>query len=70
MDDARVDARPLQTGFWLWSPSAPLKGGSLNEQPVRLDDGEEDVEAVFTKRLVAGDGSPHSGARPSPWLRA
>jgi hypothetical protein len=42
-----VDARPLQVGFRLWSPSAPLKGGSLNEQQVRLDDGEDDVEAVF-----------------------
>jgi hypothetical protein len=39
----------LQTGFWLWCPSAPLKGGSLNEQQVRLDDGEEGVEAIFTK---------------------
>jgi len=27
-------------------PSAPLKGGSLNEQRVRLGDGEHGAEAV------------------------
>ena len=46
-DSARVDARPLQIGFRLWCPSAPLEGGSLNEQQVHLDDGEDGVEAVF-----------------------
>jgi hypothetical protein len=35
-------------GLSLWLPSAPLKGGSLNEQQVRLDGGEIGVEAVFT----------------------
>jgi hypothetical protein len=60
----------LQIGYRLWSPSAPLKGGSLNEQQERLDDGEDDVEAVFIKRLVAAGGSPHSGARLWLWLRA
>jgi hypothetical protein len=49
MMDAHVDARPLQIGFRLWCPSAPLKGGSLNEHQVRLDDGEDKVEAVFNQ---------------------
>jgi hypothetical protein len=51
-------------GFRLWRPSAPLKGGSLNEQQVRLDDGKRDVEAVFDQaargwwRLAPFRGSP------------
>jgi hypothetical protein len=28
-------------------PIRPLKGGSLNEQEVRLGDGEFDAEAIF-----------------------
>jgi hypothetical protein len=55
---------PFADRLRLWSPSAPLKGGSLNEQQVRLDDGEEDVEAVFNQaacgwwRLAPFRGSP------------
>ena len=46
-DGAREDHALCIVGFWLWVPSAPLKGGSLNEQQVRLGDGELGAEAVF-----------------------
>jgi hypothetical protein len=36
-------------GLSLWLPSAPLKGGSLNEQQVRLDEGKLGVEAGFVE---------------------
>ena len=62
-------SRPLHSRFWRWCPSAPLKGGSLNEQEVRLGVGELGTEAVFIQRLVFGGDSPHSGARLWLWLR-
>ena len=50
---------PFAARFWLWCPSAPRKGGSLNERVVRLGDGELGAEAVVTS--VA-----RMSARPSP----
>jgi len=45
-DGAREDHALCILGFWPWLPSAPLKGGSLNEQQVRLGDGELGAEAI------------------------
>jgi hypothetical protein len=48
-DGAREDHALCIVGFWLWLSAAlaPLKGGSLNEQRVRLGDGELGAEAIF-----------------------
>jgi hypothetical protein len=42
----RARITPFALWFWWWLPSAPLKGGSLNEQQERLGDHQLGAEAI------------------------